>query len=512
MIVSPLQQLQTVDAPTNGLTKPLIAGSPLGEGAFSALLATSTSLAGNEIANIPTDISLPETILTGAGIGAGVGIATGIGIGAEAEAEAELPPFQENLDLLASSGSPQPLVATSDIPNGATKQDAILSATIQHGAKIAFNPLQQAAIAVTEQLPENAALEKQAAKNVTVQTSPTTVIANQTNAPIAKPLELPNTILSQMAATTDASQNGSQTKPNTANVTTLASNAQGMDTGGQLVEPATQNTSTSTTNLNASAPLANAAMRQPIKLEGQSNPAPRGTPNATINTADIAVQVARQKADGNNQFTIRLSPESMGTVTIRLNVGDNAKLTAQMQVEKPETLALLQKDLAGLEKALKAQGFNTSTSDISIALKSATTAMRMGDVMGENVGDQRQGQGQNSTQNQQAAQTNQTSTNSASQSTAAQNAGNQNAQSGGVDRGVTTNNLPSSDMGGFQQSSQGRGEQSQMASDQEFQGHPDDTEIDEQDTSTQDMMENIANAYRASSILVGMSSQVDLSI
>lgn len=500
MIVSPLQQLSTVDAPSNGLTKPPIAGSPLGEGAFSALLAVSTSSAGNEIANIATNMSLPEAILSGAVIGLG------------AEGEAEAAQSQETLDLLASSGSQQPIVPTLDNPVGAIKPVTPFNATNQQSAKIGFNPLQQAAIAVADLLPENAALEKQTTKNNTTQTLPSANSANQTNVPITKPLELPNTILNQMAVAKDASQNGSQAKQNTQNTATLLSNAPGLDAGAQLAEPAAQNTSTSTTNLNASAPLANGAMRQPIKMEGQGSSAPRGTLNPTINTTDIAVQMARQKADGNNQFTIRLSPESMGTVTIRLNVGDNAKLTAQMQVEKPETLALLQKDLAGLEKALKTQGFNTSTSDLTIALKSASTAMRMGDVMGDNVGDQRPGQGQNSPLNQQSAPANQNNSNSTAQSTAAQTAGNQNTQSGGVDRGVATNNLPSSDMGGFQQSSQGRGEQSQTASDQEYQGHPDAAEADDQDASTQDMMENIANAYRASNILVGMSSQIDLSI
>lgn len=499
MIVSPLQQLPTADALLNGFAQPPAVGSlPLGDGAFSAWLAATVAPT-----TTPPQIGAAETPLPG---------------------ETVQLPIPEG--TAADDGIVGPVSGT-DVPpqagpqanqSGAPKQDAILNAPNQplvpnHPAvKVAVAPVPESIGALGKDLSGGSLTESQSAKNATTNPAAIGTTANSASVLTAKLAELPGASLAQTVVGQTIAQHSNNAKPSAPNASSLAANAQNIDGAAPLTDPALQSSSTNNSNSTASLPVVSGATRDGAKAASQGSQTARGSLNTTINTADIAVQMARHKADGSNQFTIRLSPESMGTVTIRLNVGNNSQLSAQMQVEKPETLALLQKDLAGLEKALKAQGFNTSSNDISIALKSATTAMRMGDVMGESLGDQRPGQGQNGSQNQPAAQASQNSSTSNGQSAGGQNVNTQTAQSGPLDRGAAGNTTPSGDMGGFQQSSQGRGEQSQMASDQGFQGHPDAMDSDELDPAAQEILETITSAYQASNLRVGMSSQVDLSI
>ena len=237
-----------------------------------------------------------------------------------------------------------------------------------------------------------------------------------------------------------------------------------------------------------------------------------GRPNPTINSPDIAVQMARNKADGNNQFTIRLTPESMGTITVKLNIANNSNLTAQLMVEKPETLALLQKDMAGLEKALKAQGFSTGDGDLTIALKPSSLGVRGGEAAMNSGADQRfghnQNTGQNMGQNQSQAQ-GQTNAQNQGSSTAAQQAPSNPAPTGGMDR-PAPGMLSSGDMG-FQQSHHEQGAHGHEGFEQNPNGY-DQPEPDEQDVGLLEHADLIANAYHGNSLLIGMSTQLDLSV
>lgn len=503
MIVSPLQQLPTADAPLNGMGQPLAVGSsPLRDGAFSAWLAATTA----PTVTVPKNTA-PKNVVTETPLpGDTVPIPNPDGVVPQEGLVASV----DGTGVSVGGASAPQHTGISTNPTGAAKQDAILNSPNLFAAKVGFTPILDSSGVSTKDLLGSSVAETQVGKNGVTHATATGNTPTSANVLTSKPAELPGANLAQILLGQAVAQNSGNAKSGTPNAAPLTQSAQGFDGAAQIAEPAIQSNSTNNTNSNAPLLVANGATRENTKVANQGSQTARGSLNTTINTADIAVQMARHKADGSNQFTIRLSPESLGTVTIKLNVGNNAQLTAQMQVEKPETLALLQKDLAGLEKALKAQGFNTSSSDISIALKSATTAMRMGDVMGDNVGDQRPGQ--NTSQNQPAAQASQNNSTSNAQSASGQNVSNQNPQSGALDRGAAGNSLPSGDMGGFQQSSQGRGEQSQMTSDQGFQEHPDAAEADDLDAATQDILENITSAYQASNIRVGMSSQIDLSI
>lgn len=261
------------------------------------------------------------------------------------------------------------------------------------------------------------------------------------------------------------------------------------------------------------------ALSQSGLQEGGQKPGQNATGrhNPAINSADIAVQMARNKADGQNQFTIRLTPESMGTITVRLNIANNANLTAQLQVEKPETLALLQKDMAGLEKALKAQGFTTGDGDLTIALKAASSGIRGAEAAMNSGTEQRFGQGQNHNQGQAQTQTQaqtqaqtQTQGQNSSPGSAAQTTPAQHSPAGAVDRPAPGMMLSSGDMG-FQQSHHEHGAQGQDGLEQDSHGQA-VADSEDADPALMEQADLIANAYHGRNLLIGMSTQLDLSV
>ncbi len=75
-----------------------------------------------------------------------------------------------------------------------------------------------------------------------------------------------------------------------------------------------------------------------------------------------------QNASGDQTMTLRLDPPELGNVNIRLQFGKDKSVKAHMIVEKPETLAMLQRDGNTLERALHGTGFETGDGAISFEL------------------------------------------------------------------------------------------------------------------------------------------------
>lgn len=66
---------------------------------------------------------------------------------------------------------------------------------------------------------------------------------------------------------------------------------------------------------------------------------------------------------GERQFVIQLDPPNMGRLKITLDFIENNKVKARLLAERPETISLLQKDAAVLERALQGSGFDASAPD-----------------------------------------------------------------------------------------------------------------------------------------------------
>ncbi|WP_448188889.1 flagellar hook-length control protein FliK [Azospirillum sp. sgz301742] len=108
----------------------------------------------------------------------------------------------------------------------------------------------------------------------------------------------------------------------------------------------------------ADAPPAFAALRP-----ARGPHTPMGVPE------QVAVNISRHVAEGNEQFTIMLRPEELGRIDIRLEIGKDGSVSAMVAVDKPQTLELLQRDARGLERALQDAGLKADSGSLNFSLR-----------------------------------------------------------------------------------------------------------------------------------------------
>ncbi len=77
-------------------------------------------------------------------------------------------------------------------------------------------------------------------------------------------------------------------------------------------------------------------------------------------TQMVAMQVQKSANDGRNKiFTIQLDPPDLGKVDVRMEFGSKDKtMKTVLTIEKPETYAMLQRDVHALERALQDMGLD----------------------------------------------------------------------------------------------------------------------------------------------------------
>ena len=83
----------------------------------------------------------------------------------------------------------------------------------------------------------------------------------------------------------------------------------------------------------------------------------------------VAVQIKRAVAAGNDRINIRLHPAELGRVQVRLDVADDGHVRALVTAERAETLDLMQRDPRGLERALQEAGLKTDSGSLSFNLR-----------------------------------------------------------------------------------------------------------------------------------------------
>jgi flagellar hook-length control protein FliK len=100
-----------------------------------------------------------------------------------------------------------------------------------------------------------------------------------------------------------------------------------------------------------------------------SNPAPAQTPSQPVPIAGLGIALAAKAMEGKNRFEIRLDPPELGKIEVRLEVHRNGEVTSRMIADRPDTLDLLRRDAAGLERALQDAGLKTSGQGLQFSLR-----------------------------------------------------------------------------------------------------------------------------------------------
>lgn len=84
----------------------------------------------------------------------------------------------------------------------------------------------------------------------------------------------------------------------------------------------------------------------------------------------VPLTIGLRSLNGASQFEIRLDPLELGRIDVRLDIDkDRGTVSTHIVVERPETLALLQRDAGQLQQALSQAGLDAGESGINVSLR-----------------------------------------------------------------------------------------------------------------------------------------------
>jgi hypothetical protein len=92
----------------------------------------------------------------------------------------------------------------------------------------------------------------------------------------------------------------------------------------------------------------------------------------------LALEIGMQAVRGNTQFTLKLDPEDLGSVEIRLDIARNGEVSAHCIAERTETLNLLRREAQNLQQALEQAGLKTSSEGLGFSLRGEGESPREG--------------------------------------------------------------------------------------------------------------------------------------
>lgn len=82
----------------------------------------------------------------------------------------------------------------------------------------------------------------------------------------------------------------------------------------------------------------------------------------------VPVEIGLKSLAGINRFDIRLDPDDLGQIDVRLDISEG-HVRAHIVVERPEALLSLQRETSQLERALEQAGFRTGDEGVSLSLR-----------------------------------------------------------------------------------------------------------------------------------------------
>lgn len=84
----------------------------------------------------------------------------------------------------------------------------------------------------------------------------------------------------------------------------------------------------------------------------------------------VAINLKQAIAADNNELRIQLKPASLGTIDVKLNVGQDGRINAVISADRSDTLNMLKQDAGTLQQALRDAGLNADSSSLSFNLNS----------------------------------------------------------------------------------------------------------------------------------------------
>jgi flagellar hook-length control protein FliK len=126
-------------------------------------------------------------------------------------------------------------------------------------------------------------------------------------------------------------------------------------------------------------------------LADAAQAAKAATPQEAMARADapvplqaVAVEIGMRAMRGAKEFSIRLDPEDLGRIDVRLEISEAGQVQAKVVVERVETLQLLQRDAKTLERAFDQAGLKTSADGLQFSLRDPGQQARDNNQSGQN--------------------------------------------------------------------------------------------------------------------------------
>lgn len=102
-------------------------------------------------------------------------------------------------------------------------------------------------------------------------------------------------------------------------------------------------------------------------LASHQGPAPSNS--GPIPYGMLPIEIGLGALQGRRAIEVRLSPDDLGTVEIRLEISDDSKISANITADRPATLAMMMNDAAKLRSALDQTGMTTTADTLQFSLK-----------------------------------------------------------------------------------------------------------------------------------------------
>ena len=119
----------------------------------------------------------------------------------------------------------------------------------------------------------------------------------------------------------------------------------------------------------AAQPSAPALQINTVTAAAASAATANNMPSSAVPIDDVAVEIAAQSQNGKNSFEIRLDPQELGRIDVRLDVYRDGNVTTRLIVDRAETLDLLKRDASNIERTLQDAGLKTSDNTLQFSLR-----------------------------------------------------------------------------------------------------------------------------------------------
>ncbi len=109
------------------------------------------------------------------------------------------------------------------------------------------------------------------------------------------------------------------------------------------------------------------SLRGETSIMGSQNQTPHGQQAQTA-ADQVGLQVSKAVAGGNQQFTIKLTPEDLGSVMVKLAFDDSGKVSALVSADSAQALEMLKQDAKTIERAMEMSGHKADAGSIQFEL------------------------------------------------------------------------------------------------------------------------------------------------